>query len=58
VHARILQRQQLDRPVAGQAREIQRLLVHPPGQVVRLGVVGKPAHHLGQLARGGVQVTF
>jgi hypothetical protein len=58
VHAGVLQGHELDGPVAGQAGEVQRFLVHAAGQVVRLGIVGKPAHDLGQLPGGRLQVPL
>src|SRR5208282_6081447 len=57
-HTRILQSQKLNSPVTREAREVQRLLIHPASEVVRLSVVRKPADNFGQLSRCGLQFTF
>ena len=39
MHTRILECQKLNGFIAGQAREIQRFLIHPASKVMRLGII-------------------
>jgi len=47
VHARVLECQKLNGFIACEAGEIQRFLIHPASEVVRLGVVCQPADDFG-----------
>jgi hypothetical protein len=58
VHACVLEREQLHAPVASQATEVERLVVHAPHLVSLIRIIEQPSGDFGQLPRGGLQVTF